>query len=161
MERRGNGVRGVGLGSRQARRDALLERDRKPRLRVGPLGGGDGTAAIAVAAIGAANYGLSVFCSQRILAVMNSLAEAASMGRSRGRERQWHKISHEREKQQQSGGQAAHAGLTMLEAYQLMDDESKNAGCTHPEPTSYVEERSEGKNGLAHVNASARRRRRW
>jgi hypothetical protein len=83
------------------------------------------------------------------------------MRRSRSRERQWDKISHEREEQQQSGGQATHAGLTMLEAYQLTDDESKNAGCAHAEPTSHGEVRSEGKNGLAHVIASAHRRRRW
>jgi len=49
------------LGSRQARRDALLERDRKARLRVGPLFDSDGAAAITVAATGGAYHGLSGF----------------------------------------------------------------------------------------------------
>jgi hypothetical protein len=57
---------------------------------------------------------------------MNSLAEAACTRRGgRSRERQWDEISHEREEQQQSGGQAMH-GFALVEAYQLADDESKN-----------------------------------
>jgi hypothetical protein len=40
---------------------------------------------------------------------MNSLADATGMRRrSGGRQPQWGEISHEREKQQQSGGQAMH-----------------------------------------------------
>ncbi len=57
---------------------------------------------------------------------MNSLAEAACTRSGRSRERQRDEISHEREEQQQSGGQAMHE-LALVEAYQLAEDESKNS----------------------------------
>jgi hypothetical protein len=97
----GPGVgRGIGFGSGQARSDGWQKEGCRFRLGVSPLGGGGGAAAIMVAATGVADYKLFGFRAQRILAVMNSPAQAADTRRGRrSRERQWEKISHEREEQ--------------------------------------------------------------
>ncbi|MGA8443499.1 MAG: hypothetical protein WB714_35130 [Candidatus Sulfotelmatobacter sp.] len=78
-------------------------------LGVGPLGGGDGAGAITVTATAVLHYRLPSVRGQRIVAVVNPLAEAAGM-RRRGsnRERAGRKTSQEREQQQKSGGQAVH-----------------------------------------------------
>jgi hypothetical protein len=97
----GSGVgRGIGLGCGQARSNRWQEEGCQLRLRVCPLSGGDGAAAIMVAATGVADYKRFGFRGQRILAVMNSFAEAAGTRRSRRRQRERDKISHEREEQQ-------------------------------------------------------------
>jgi len=68
---------------------------------VSPLSGGDGAAAIMVAATGVADDKLFRVRGQRILAVMNCLAEAADTRRGRrSRQRQWEQISRKRDEQQ-------------------------------------------------------------
>ncbi len=102
--------RGVELGFGLPRSDGLQEGFSRSRLRMSPLSNSDGAAKIMVGAARVADDTTLGSCAQRILAVMNSLAQAACM-RRRGssRERQRDKISHQREQQQQSGGQAMHA----------------------------------------------------
>jgi hypothetical protein len=91
------------------RPDGLEKKNRKSRLGASPSSGGHATAAV-IAATGVADYKLFGFRRCRILAVMNSLAEAACARRRRcGSQRHGDEISREREKQQQSGGQAMHA----------------------------------------------------
>lgn len=58
MEFGGGGDRGVRLNPGYARIDGLQEVGGRPRLRVCPLGSGDGTATIMVAATGVADDGL-------------------------------------------------------------------------------------------------------
>jgi len=128
LEFGGGSGRGIWFGSGQARIDGLQGKDRESRLRVGPFCGGDAAATIVVTAIGVTDYKRFGFWSQRILAVMNSLAEAACTRRRRRRERQWDKISHEREEQQPSGGQAMH-GLAMLESLPTCRGRKQERGC--------------------------------
>ena len=110
MEFGGGAGRGVGLGSGYERVNSLQEKNGGSRLRIGPLSSSDGAATIMVAATGIADDKLFGFRGRRILAVMNSLAEAAGPRRGGGgRERQRDKGSQEREEEQQSGGQAMHA----------------------------------------------------
>jgi hypothetical protein len=80
-------------------------------LCVSPLCGSNGAAAFLTAAARGANHKLSGFRRGRVVAAMNSFAEAAGVGRGCGgcRQSQRGEISRDREKQQQSGGQAMHA----------------------------------------------------
>jgi hypothetical protein len=92
---------GTGIGSGQARSDGWEEEGRLFRLRLSPLRGRDCAATFAAAATGIAECGRFRLQGERILAVMNSLAEAADTRRVRhSRERYWEKISREREEQQ-------------------------------------------------------------
>ena len=100
MEFGGAVGRAIGFGSRQTGSDGGQEEGCQFRLRVSPLGGGDGAAAIMVAATGVADCKLFGFRAERILAVMNSLAEAADTRRGRHSQRQWEEISRERNEQQ-------------------------------------------------------------
>jgi len=90
--------------------NSLQEKGGKPRLRVGPLSGGDGAAAIVVAAAGIANYVLEGDGDGRCMAGMRRFARTTCMRRCGGnRKRNWDEVSREREEQQPSGGQAVHA----------------------------------------------------
>jgi|SRR5580658_1813170 hypothetical protein len=97
----------------------------RPGLRVSPLLGGDGAAAITMATTGAANDGLCGFRGERILTAMN-LPQTAGMWRCLRRHRDRDEVTRKREQQQKPGGQTMHAGLRILEAYQLKDGQSKN-----------------------------------
>ena len=111
MEFSGGDGRRVGVGSGQPGIDGWQKEGSQFRLCVSPSGGRDRAATITVAATGVAKNGLFGARGQRILAVMNSLAEAASTRRGCSRERKWDETSHECEQQQQSGGQAMHVLL--------------------------------------------------
>ena len=89
----------------------ILPEQRGWGLRVGPLGGGESAATVLVAATGAADGKLSCFRGRRVVAGMHGLTDAPRVGqRGRGcdRQRRRGKISHQRDEQQQSGGQAMH-----------------------------------------------------
>lgn len=89
----------MGLGCGRA--DGLQEKRFGLRLGMGPVGGDGRSAAIVVAASAIADDELFRFGAQRIVAAMNSLANAAGVcRRSPGRQRQWGEIPYEREEQQ-------------------------------------------------------------
>jgi Mg-chelatase subunit ChlI len=95
----------------------LQENDREFRLRMGPLRGGDSAVAIALAAAGIADCQFSGLrgkrtVAQQTVAAMNSLAEAARTRRWGGHSQNCRgESSHEREQQQQSGGEAMHGSV--------------------------------------------------
>jgi hypothetical protein len=89
--------------------DILRKVQTRRRLRPRTFGGGDGAAAIVATAAGTSNNKLGGIGDARLVAVMRRFADATCMRRRRGyRHRQRNKVSRQREKQQQSGGQAMH-----------------------------------------------------
>jgi hypothetical protein len=97
------------LGSGEGQLVGRQEKGCESRLRVSPLGGGDGAGAISLAAAGVADYQLTGFWRQGILAVVKSLAKAAGMRSRGGRQRDRGEAAHEREQEQEFGGKAMHA----------------------------------------------------
>jgi hypothetical protein len=70
---------------------------------------------------------LAGFCCRRVVAVMRSFSDAASMRRRRGgRQGQRGEVARKRYAQQESGDQTLHAGSDVLAAYQFRDADSKN-----------------------------------
>jgi len=89
--------------------DILRKVETRRRLRPRPFGDGDGAAAIVATAAGIANNKLGGIGDGRLVAVMRRFADTACMRRrSCYGCRQRNKTSRQREKQQQSGGQAMH-----------------------------------------------------
>jgi hypothetical protein len=102
------------LGHGEVNIDRMQEERCQFGLRVGPLSGGDGAAAVVITTASIANKKLGGIPVGWFVAVMlmRSFTDAAGMRRGgRYRQREWNKISREREEQQQSGGQALHASF--------------------------------------------------
>ena len=79
------------------------------RLRMSPVGSGDGAAAVMVAASAAVYDRMVQGIARRFVAVMRALTAAARMlGRDRGLQSDRKDRSDKRKQQQQSGGQALH-----------------------------------------------------
>lgn len=110
MEIRDAGVEKNRIGGVEVNPHILRVEDAYRGLRVCPLGGGDGAAAIMVTATGAADDKPGIRPGQ--LVAMVSSADAACVPEwGRNREHRRRKTSRKSQKQQQSGGQAMHASL--------------------------------------------------
>jgi hypothetical protein len=95
---------------RQACAVDLQRERRKLWLRVRPLRGGNGVAAIAATAVRIPHYRLSGVRAGRILAMVEAFPQTTGVRRSGVcRQRYRNKVSHQREQQQHSGGQEIHA----------------------------------------------------
>jgi len=98
----------------ESRANVLHPEEIHRALRVGPLSGGDGAAAIVITTAGIANNklgGIPVGWSVAAL-LMRSFTDAACVRRGgRHRQRERNNVSREREEQQQSGGQALHTSF--------------------------------------------------
>jgi len=91
------------------------------RRGVRPANCGYGAAALLMATAGAADDELTRFRRRRVVAAMNSFAQAAGVrGSSRiGCQGDRGEVSREREEQKESGDQTRHAGPEIIGAYQL------------------------------------------
>ncbi len=77
---------------------------------MGPANWGDGAIALLVAAGRRVNMELEIFSANRVVAMVNWLADAASMFRSSPRrQRERHDVTEQREEKQKTCGEAVHA----------------------------------------------------